>query len=97
MVQCSFEFCRKSAEYNGNSPSIPCVILCYIKLRNVDRNNHQLLHEPDRYHVTALHLAAEKGHARSAEEMLSWGANVHCRDDREMTPLHLAAQHDRVE
>ena len=61
------------------------------------RNNHQLLHEPDRYHVTALHLAAEKGHARSAEEMLSRGANVHCRDDQEMTPLHLAAQHGRVE
>ena len=57
----------------------------------------QLLHEPDRYHVTALHAAAEKGHARSAQEMLSWRANVHCRDDNEMTPLHLAAQSGRVE
>ena len=72
---------------------------------HIHSKNHQLLHEPDRYHVTALHAAAEKGHARAAEEMLYWGARevgggealLHCRDDNEMTPLHLAAQRGRVE
>ncbi len=68
-----------------------------VKLLLKDSTNHQLLHEPDHYHITALHAAAERGNVKSAEEMILWGANVHSRNDMEETPLHLAAKLGREE
>ena len=40
---------------------------------------------------TPLHLAAQRGHAKVAEVLLSHGADVTARNGRKLTPLHWAA------
>jgi ankyrin repeat protein len=45
---------------------------------------------------TALHQAAERGHAGVAALLIERGANVNAQSDFGRTPLHEAAQNDQV-
>jgi len=46
--------------------------------------------------VTALHLAAGFGSAKTVKVLLEAGADIHARDENKRTPLHYAA-HNRVD
>lgn len=48
--------------------------------------------QTDEYKQTALHLAAERGHAGIAGALLASGARVNACDENYVTPLHAAAE-----
>jgi ankyrin repeat protein len=47
--------------------------------------------------VTALHLAAGKGHSEAVSELVRRGANVMARTDGDRTPLHYASTPETIE
>ncbi|XP_055331678.1 transient receptor potential cation channel subfamily A member 1-like isoform X2 [Paramacrobiotus metropolitanus] len=51
---------------------------------------YNLINDADKNSMTALHLAAENGHSRVVQLLMSKGAIIH-RDYSGKTPLHLAA------
>ena len=45
----------------------------------------------DRTQMTALHSAASNGSYEVCELLLQHGADIRCRDEEDMTPLHFAS------
>ncbi|GFS33566.1 hypothetical protein Acr_00g0029330 [Actinidia rufa] len=51
----------------------------------------------DQYGLTALHIAAIKGHKDAVMMLAELGSDLECRDNEEHTPLHLAVEGGHVE
>nr|CAH0106531.1 unnamed protein product [Daphnia galeata] len=49
------------------------------------------INESNKFGLTALHHAAKTSNHKTARHLMERGANVNCRDQRGLTPLHLAA------
>ena len=50
----------------------------------------------DEHGFTALHLAAKDGRETAVDLLIARGANVHCTNMGEDTPLHVAASHGHL-
>ncbi|KAH9314593.1 hypothetical protein KI387_023220 [Taxus chinensis] len=61
-----------------------------------EKERKELIDATDEKEMTALHRACEKGNARICGLLLDYGAALHVRDDKGMTPIHHAAMHDQV-
>ncbi len=60
------------------------------KIKQLFLNNRVLPDQPDQYKRTALHSAARYGVLKTADFLISRGADVNASDESGNTPLHLA-------
>ena len=61
------------------------------KVRDLIKNNPDLVFSKDKYGFTALHLAAANGYRDIVEFLLTTNAEVNSKDNAGSTPLHQAA------
>lgn len=100
----------QASQRSANTPAVRLPTACAIQpvgprpfahdssgKRDPNAHDAGLLDEQDEAGCTALHYAADRGHAAAVRWLVEQGADVTIRDDAGCTALHLAAASGKAE